>query len=188
MPCCSPPRSARSAQPATASGLEPACLTGRRESRPPAPPSSFPCRREAGTTMRTRQAPRVSLLPDTRDHESRITAYTREHECSRFRFAEGASLARRQIRDPPLASERLVDLAPGPTGNNGADWKLRLETTLILETSVSAYNNNDRTPRYAPRRRREITQLAFVEPLTVQPPRRRSEHGASGQPLERSSC
>jgi hypothetical protein len=37
-----------------------------------------------------------------------------------------------------LASERLVDLAPGPTGNNGADWRLRLETTLILETSVSA--------------------------------------------------
>ena len=43
-----------------------------------------------------------------------------------------------------LASERLVDLAPGPTGNNGADWKLRLETTLILETSVSAYSRGAR--------------------------------------------
>jgi hypothetical protein len=46
-------------------------------------------------------------------------------------------------RSSALASERLVDLAPGPTGNNGADWKLRLETTLIL-SSVSAYSRGAR--------------------------------------------
>jgi hypothetical protein len=92
--------------------------------------------------QRRRQQTRARRLPFRTHAVTRAAppAHAHGHGC-RSRVAEGASLARRQIRDPPLASERLVDLASGPTGNNGADWKLQLETTLILETSVSAYRN-----------------------------------------------
>jgi len=62
-------------------------------------------------------------------------------------------------RDPRLASERLVDLAPEPTGNSRADWKLRLETTLILETSVSTYNHNQQEG-YWP----TVTLIFLLEP------------------------
>ncbi len=80
----------------------------------------------------------AARIGHTRPRERHHLAYTREHEC-RCRVAGGREFHRSpNPGSSALASERLVDLAPGPTGNNGADWKLRLETTLILETSVSA--------------------------------------------------
>jgi hypothetical protein len=79
--------------------------------------------------------------PDTRSSEPHHRAYAREHE-STSRVAEGASLARRQIRDPPLASERMVDLAPGQLETTAQignyDWNYPKRKSWRLARNVEA--------------------------------------------------